>query len=325
MATASLSAAAERLAVLLSAGAPAPLADAASRDLEFERAVELRPLARAAAPPEVWAVDGGQATVADARSVQVVVTRAARARFLGGECVLEDEGQLRAWLVGSGEERVAAASLGLGVAPDAAVDVNLLRDAGEWEAVGRCIEECSGGGFVLVDGDLRPDLRIPTAQVAALLARAAERGVVVVSVTKHSSLARGGAPLLGQLELEAAARLGERSMWWAPLARTTPASGLDVQVVAARLDPDARFAFRVDLPSEVEPAPALAALSALCDDAAFPGYPYPLAVADRLAACPSWLRHDARLDLDDHLDLAGVPAEVRERAFADRHGLMERA
>ncbi|MFP5320044.1 MAG: DNA double-strand break repair nuclease NurA [Acidimicrobiia bacterium] len=325
MASPSLAAAAERLAVLLSAGAPAPVADPESRDLEFEAVVTPRPLARGAAPPEVWAVDGGQATVADARSVQVLVTRAARARFLGGECVLEDEGDLRAWLVGCGEERVAAASLGLGIAADAAVDVNLLRDAGEWEAVARCVAEASPGAFVLVDGDLRPDLRIPAERVGALLAEALDRGVTVVSVTKHSSLARGGAPLLGQLELEVAARLGERALWWAPLARTKPAGGLDVQVVAARLDPDARFAFRVDLPGPLDPEPVLGALSALCDDAAFPGYPYPLTVADRLAACPSWLRHDVRLDLDDHLDLAGVSVEVRERAFADRHGLMERA
>jgi hypothetical protein len=114
-------------------------------------------------------------------------------------------------------------------------------------------------------------------------------------------------------------------MWWAPVACTKPESGLDVQVVAARLDPDARFAFRVDVPADADAEAVLAGVAALCDDAAFPGYPYPLAVADRLAACPSWLRHDLRLDLDDHLDLAGVPAEVRERAFADRHALMERA
>lgn len=325
MASASLSAAAERLAVLLSAGSPAPVTDAEAGDLEFEPVVVPRPLARGAAPPEVWAVDGGQATVADARSVQVVATRAARARFLGGECVVEDEGELRAWLLGSGEERVAAAALGMGIAPDVPVDVNLLRDAGEWEAVARSIDEASPGAFLLVDGDLRPDLRIPALHVASLLALAAERGVTVLSVTKHSSLARGGAPLLGQLELEAAAALGERAMWWAPVARTRASVGLDVQVVAARLDPDARFAFRVDLPGQLDPEPVLGALSALCDDAAFPGYPYPLTVADRLAACPSWLRHDIRLDLDDHLDLAGVPAEVRERAFADRHRLMERA
>jgi len=325
MASPSLAAAAERLAVLLSAGAPAPVRDPDGPDLEFEAVVTPRPLARGAAPPEVWAVDGGQATVADARSVQLLVTRAARARFLGGECVLEDEGQLRAWLVGCGEERVAAASLGLGVAADAAVDVNLLRDAGEWEAVARSVEEASAGAYVLVDGDLRPDLRIPGERVATLLAGAAERGVIVLSVTKHSSLARGGAPLLVQLELEASAHFGDRALWWAPLARTKPASGFDVQVVAARLDPDARFAFRVDLPGWLDPEPVLGALSALCDDAAFPGYPYPLTVADRLAACPSWLRHDVRLDLDDHLDVAGVPLEVRERAFADRHRLMERA
>jgi hypothetical protein len=325
MVSASLSAAAERLAVLLSAGSVAPVADPEASDLEFEPTAEPRPLARRSAPAEVWAIDGGQALVADARCVQVLVTRAARAGFLGGECVLEDEGELRAWLVGCGEERVAAASLGLGVPADAAVDVNLLREHGEWQQVARSVEEAGSGAFVLCDGDLRPDLRIPCAQAAAILERAAERGVLMAAVTKHSSLARGGAPLLGQLELEAAARLGTRAMWWAPVARTRASLGLDVQVVAARLDPDARFAFRVDLPGDADPEAVLGALSALSDDAAFPGYPYPLTVADRLAACPSWFRHDVRLDLDDHLDLAGVPLEVRERAFTDRHALMERA
>ena len=91
------------------------------------------------------------------------------------------------------------------------------------------------------------------------------------------------------------------------------------------LDPDARFSFRVDLPAEVDPEPALGALSALCDDAAFPGYPYPLTVADRLAACPPWVRHDLWLRVDECFDVAGVPLDVRERAFADRHALMERA
>jgi hypothetical protein len=102
-------------------------------------------------------------------------------------------------------------------------------------------------------------------------------------------------------------------------------SGAGLQVVVARLDPDARFAFRVDLPADADPEIALGALSALSDDAAFPGYPYPLTVADRLAACPGWVRHEVRLQLDDLFDRAGVPHEVRERAFADRHDLMERA
>jgi hypothetical protein len=95
-------------------------------------------------------------------------------------------------------------------------------------------------------------------------------------------------------------------------------------VVVARLDPDARYAFRIDLSPGADPESALSSLAALCDDAGFPGYPYPLSVADRLAACPPWLRLDTWYEVEDLLDRAGVPAEVRERAFADRHDLMER-
>jgi hypothetical protein len=118
-------------------------------------------------------------------------------------------------------------------------------------------------------------------------------------------------------------------MWWTPVARTRPdvdpmGAGAGIQVVAARLDPDARFAFRIDLPGEVDAERVLSALAGLSDDAAFPGYPYPLTVADRLAACPGWLRDEAWLEVEGHFDRVGVPYDVRERAFADRHGLMER-
>jgi hypothetical protein len=182
---------------------------------------------------------------------------------------------------------------------------------------------------VLVDGDLQPDWRIPSHFLAELLRRATQRGVVVAGVTKHSGLARGGAPLLGQLELQAARELGERALWWAPVARTRDdlvASGAPaICVVAARLDADARFAFRVDLPADVDPAQVLGAVSALSDDAAFPGYPYPLSVADRLAACPGWLRDEVRAELDELFDRHGVAWEIRERAFADRHRFMERS
>jgi hypothetical protein len=273
----------------------------------------------------VWAVDGGQALVADARCLQVYVTRAARVRWRDGACVVEDEGELRPHLLGCGEERRALAALDAPVRPDAAVDVNLLRDWGEWRAVAACVEEAEPGGVVLVDGDLQPDWRIPASWLGSLLERAALRGVVVVGVTKHSSLARGGAPLLGQLEREAEAQFGARSCWWVPVARTRPEVGPGISVVVVRLDQDARFSFRVDLPADVEPEPVLGALSALADDAAFPGYPYPLSVADRLAACGSWLRLEAWDQLEAGFDRAGVPLDVRDRAFADRHRLMERS
>ncbi len=317
--------AAERLAELL-AGTSGALADPnPASDLVFESEPRIRPLTRLAGPAEVWAVDGGQCLVADARCLQLLATRAARVRFVAGACVLEEEGEIRATLLGGAGERLTAlASLALaGIGPDTSVDINLLRDHDEWQAVARSVDEAEPGSMVLVDGDLQPDWRIPSTFLSGLLQQARDGGVTLAGITKHTSLARGGAPLLGWLEGAAEAALGPRATWWAPVARTRNDVG-GVQVVAARLDPDARFSFRVDLPLDADPEHELGRLSALCDDAAFPGYPYPLAVADRLAACPGWLRAELRAQLDDHFDLAGLPLDVRERAFTDRHALMER-
>jgi hypothetical protein len=316
----SLETAARRLAALLTGG-EGGLADPGNGHLQFDAEIRLRPLVRAAVPPaEVWAVDGGQAVVADARCLQLVVARAARVCFRHGTCETEDEGDLRAFLLGGKENRVVAGALGLGIAEDATVDLGLLRDHEEWVAVDRCVTEAASGALVLVDGDLEPDWRVPPSWLTDLLARAAEKDIVIAAVTKRSSLSRGGAPLLGALEIEATRDLGPRALWWAPVAR----SRAGARVVAARLDADAPFAFRVDLSPGTDPETALAGLAALCDDAGFPGYPYPLTVAVRLAACPGWLLQDTWFELEELLDRAGVPAEVRERAFADRHDLMER-
>jgi hypothetical protein len=246
-------------------------------------------------------------------------------RWRDGACALEEEEDLRAHILGCGEERLALTTLGLPVRPDAAVDLNLLRDWGEWEAAARSVAEVDAGGLVLVDGDLQPDWRLPPTVLSQLLEVAGDRGVGLAGVTKHSSLARGGAPLIGRLEREGERMFGSRGMWWGKVAATRPESGSDLQILAARLDPDARFAFRVDLPAGADPEATLGSLSALSDDAAFPGYPYPLSVADRLAACPGWLRDDVRSLLEEGFDRAGVPLDVRERAFADRHRMMERS
>ena len=319
-----IEATAARLASLLTGGGEG-LRDPSGSSLIFEESLVVQPLVRTVPPDDVWAVDGGQGLVADARCLQVYVTRAARVRWRDGRSVVEDEGTLRAHLLGLGEERTALLRSGAPVAPDTVVDVNLLRDWDEWAAVSECVAACRTGGMVLVDGDLQPDWRIPSSWLAALLSSATVGGVTLVGVTKHSSLSRGGGPLLARLEREAEAALGPRSCWWVPVARTRPDVGPGIQVVVARLDPDARFSFRVDLPGGVAaPADVLGALSALADDAAFPGYPYPLSVADRLAACSGWVRDDVWDQIQGGLDRAGVTPDVQERAFADRHRLMER-
>ena len=321
----SISAAGARIAAILTGEVATGLRDPTGSELVFEERIQLSPLARGLAPSDVWAVDGGQALVADARCLQVYATRASRVRWRDGSSVLEEEGALQAFLVGLGEERRFMATLGAPVATDSVVDVNLVRDWKEWEVVSRCVEEADRGAMVLVDGDLQPDWRIPSEWLKSLLARADERHVLVAGVTKHTSLSWNGAPLLARLERMAEDSFGERRCWWVPVARTRSDVGAGIQVVVARMDPDARFSFRVDLPAGHDPEAALSALSALCDDAAFPGYPYPLSVADRLAACGAAVRDEVWVEIEEQLGRAGVPPDVRERAFADRHRLMERA
>ncbi len=216
--------------------------------------------------------------------------------------------------------------MGAPVGPESPVDLNVLRDWSEWRSASRSVDEAEPGAMVLIDGDLQPDWRIPAAWLAELLVRAAKRGVTLAGVTKHSSLARGGAPFVGQLELEAESTLGPRTCWWAPVARRRTEVGPGLLVVVARLDPDARFAFRVDMPADADAPHVLGQLSALADDAAFPGYPYPLSVADRLAACPGWARAEIWADLESALDRAGLTsrhqrAGLRRPAFFDGTGL----
>jgi hypothetical protein len=315
---------AARLVGLLT-GDGSGLQDPTGGELIFEPSLALRPLSRAPdAPVEAWAVDGGQALVADARCLQVYATRASRVCWAGGRAVVEEALPIQAWLLGLGQSAAARRVLEAPVAPDCSVDVNLLREWGEWDAAAACVAAAAPGAVVLVDGDLAPDWRIAPDWLPRLLDQADDRAVTMVGVTKHTSLSWGGAPLLGVVERMAVDWLGPRALWWAPVARTSPSAGPGVQVVVARLDPDARFAFRIDLPGYADPDVVLASLSAICDDAAFPGYPYPLTSADRLAACPPWVRDEVWSRIDSELDRAGVPMEVRERAFADRHRLMER-
>ena len=141
--------------------------------------------------------------MADARCVQVAVTRASRVRWRDGACALEDEGELRAHVLGCGEERLALTSARPSrCAPTPPSTSTCSGTGASGRRPARCVAEADPGGLVLVDGDLQPDWRLPPSVLGQLLEVAADRGVGLAGVTKHSSLARGGAPLLGRLERE---------------------------------------------------------------------------------------------------------------------------
>ncbi len=139
---------AERLVELLT-GRTAELSDPNGSDLDFFASIEPKPLERLTAPPDCWAVDGGQALVADARCLQVAVTRAARTRWQDGQCALEEQGEFTAHILrGSGggpEAKYSLAAMGAPVEERAPVDLNVLRDWAEWRLVSRSVDEAEPG------------------------------------------------------------------------------------------------------------------------------------------------------------------------------------
>ena len=307
-------------------------------ELEFAPSPGLSLLGVGAPAPEVWAVDGGQALVADARTVTVVAVRSARACWRSGDVVTE-AGPVELVVLGTRHARDWLGDRGLIVGPDTAVDVSLLRDWAEWSLLSRCVEEAAPGAIVLLDGDLAPDWRVPAEVRMGLLDTASERGVSVVGVTKHSSLALGLAPMVGVFEHRARATHGDAACWWSEVAtvrRAQRSPGLLaadqsavapalVRVCIARLDRLAPFAFRIDVGGAGEPEEVLVSLRSACNDAAFPGYPFPLSIADSAAACSGWVRAELWAEMCDELRRRGVDQATIERTFADRHHLMERS
>ena len=197
-----------------SPGAAGGLADPGGGDLEFEAEIRLRPWR--GRRPAGGGVGGRRRPGPGGRRPLPAAARhpGRRGSASGdGACVLEDEGELRAHLLGGGEEPGGgrrASALGI-----AGRRRRRRQPAARPVGVG-------GGRALRRRGRARragARRRRPAARLAHPV-RAAGRparagppsaGVVLAGVTKHSSLSRGGAPLLGQLELEAAAALGPRA------------------------------------------------------------------------------------------------------------------
>ena len=177
--------------------------------------------------------------------------------------------------------------MGAPAAPEAPVDLNVLRDWSEWRLVAPFVEEADPGAVVLVDGDLQPDWRIPARWLTELLARAAERRVDP-GRRDQAQLARPGRGASGgPAGTGGGGALGPRACWWAPVAVRRPEVGPGLLVVVARLDPDARFAFRIDLPADAD-APLL--LGQLC---AFPTTPVSRATRTPCPSPTAWPRAPA--------------------------------
>jgi len=250
--------------------------------------VEFRPIAVAAEPPHVAAVDGSSGVLVDNGTAWVVAVRAAAVRWPGPR-EPERPARVVATLPAEAQAAVDAewAHHGLdGPAVRSAEGfAEALRAIAELEAALDAVAMLPPRALLLLDGALR-GLPPGADAIAARIAEAARaKGVLVAGVAKRSGIEGAGVPLIPSLLAEAQAR-GIPGPW-----SVEALPGVHV----AKLHAAARHAFRVDADPDVLPL-----LAALARDAVYTGYPYPLALAhNQVALTGGHLRElKARLDLE---------------------------
>lgn len=294
---------------------------------------ELIPLSPIA-PGNVWAVDGGSCMLADGRSFSVAAYRVSRVRFSEGRTDLIESPPLTVRALSSEEtERIAREQLTklCGSEPERLPEMtrplDALREWAEWGEVLRTVREAEPGDLVLVDGSLHGGPMVPPQVVRAAHEEALAKQVSLAGVVKASTLFWGrNAPLVGLLK-----RRGDREMprqAWAARISTDPTfARLYIgEIFVAHLSPTASHAFRVDVTRGPTPtSEVLGRLAGCADDAAFVGYPYPLARAHRAARVSGYAVADLRLAFREALSRNGMGEEDIETLFQDFHEVLNRS
>jgi hypothetical protein len=285
-------------------------------------------------PGRVWAVDGGSCSLADGRSFQVVGYRAARVRFSGGLTDLVESAPLQVRALSAAElESVAREALAelCGSPPERLPDlprpVDALREWSEWASVARTVAHADPGDLVLLDGSLHGGPLVPPEVVRAVHGEAVARGVALAGVVKASTLFWGrNAPLVTLLKRRADREVGPRP-WAARISASPTFARLYVgDIFVAHLAPTAPHAFRVDVArGPVPPEEVLGRLAGCSEDAAFVGYPYPLARAHQAARVTGYAVADLRRTFREALSRRGLSEDDIEVLFQDFHEILNRS
>ncbi|MGH2766382.1 MAG: DNA double-strand break repair nuclease NurA [Actinomycetota bacterium] len=279
-------------------------------------------------------MDGGSCLLADGRSFQVAATRAARVRFRDGATDLVEAPPLEIRALSqdqmAGLYRDRLERMGSAVPdelPRIPRPVDFLRECEEWEKIRRTVDQASPGDLVLVDGSLHGGAFVPAEFIRRVHRTAVERGVRLAGVVKASTLFWGrNAPLVGLLKRRGDRELG-RVAWTARISTDPAFRRLYVgEIFVAHLAATAAHAFRVDVAREPGNAEeVLARLAGCADDAAFVGYPYPLARAHRAARVSGYAVADLRRAFRDALGRRGMSEEDIETLFQDFHEVLNRS
>lgn len=265
----------------------APILDEVGDEPPVSYALEFRRITPSPVPRGMAAVDGGSSVVLDARTSGLYAVRAGYTIRTEGDRFLDRiptkayrtvtrRSFLTAWeglrkLYSWGVPFETPALEPMRLVPCLADDE---RSLAEYNAARRALLELRRADLLLLDGSLDSEERLGELR-DSLVERAQEAGIPIASVTKDSTRTIGGVlPVTMEME-ELAVKRKLAAPWFVEVTEALGLSDGRSRVLVARFD--ARTpAYRVDV-AGAPPEEILGALLECCNDAAYPGYPYPLA------------------------------------------------
>lgn len=284
------------------------LQEAATQKLSFTPSFEAFAETK---PGPCTAIDGSHAVLLDNGSVWVIAYRAQAVTWPGPRplpaepiVVATTPSRAKAYL-----ETVYAGTQDDGVkiqGPSTAeAFAQALREIAEHRATLQAISLAKPGELILIDGALN-NLPEPAGSLARRIQKLArERAVDVLAVAKRSGLEHQGIPLI-----QALLAAGPDRTWW-----TSVPDMANVHV--AKLHRRALAAYRVDGDATI-----LAKLVPLSRDAAYLGYPYPLALAHNAVALTQSTVMDLKARLADEIRIRG--GSDAARLIVDAHDMLDR-
>ncbi len=264
--------------------------------------LELVPFRKQPVASRMHAIDGGSRILFDMPGMVVGTYRTATVSIDGDKMTDELE-DLQIVSLKKGEEGVFLEDMGVGshaTGSEGTVSaIGLKRSSCEWDRAKELVKRASSGETVMLDGSLDPITPGMRRKADSILEMARKKGIAMVGLSKKSDMAVKGVPLIPLLEYKY--KKNENS--GACFSRLPRQSTL-FETFGAKFTGGSNFSFRVDVLSE-NPISVLASMASLCNDAGYPGYPYPLARAHNLAVISSDLSRDVKSELKGRMGSGG--------------------
>ncbi len=198
----------------------------------------------------------------------------------------------------------------------------VVRRFSELRLAAETAEALSAGDAVVLDGTLEAVYPGESALAEAAAAATSSRGVAFAALAKRCTLlSTAGKPLLNEIGRVA----GEAQAPWSCGFASGTGQEHSATVLAAKFHKRARHVFRIDIHAGASPEQAGRLLSLLAlhsRDATFPGYPYGLVEADRLARVSNATQQYHRMLLEGRLGKRWRPL-FEAMASMDAHDILD--